>query len=78
MVWFLVWVVLLLGAAGVFFLLGRNLWRKGRELAHEIGDATDRLTTLTDRLAELDTSGDASRAVPGDVRSESSSPRPRR
>ena len=28
MLWVLVWVVLVLAAAGVFFLLGRDLWRK--------------------------------------------------
>ena len=51
--WVLVWVVLLLAAAGVFFLLGRDLWRKARALTRELGVATDRLTEVTDRLAEL-------------------------
>ena len=53
MLWVLVWVVLVLAAAGVFFLLGRDLWRKARALVRELGVATDRLTEVTDRLAEL-------------------------
>jgi hypothetical protein len=51
--WVLVWVVLLLAAAGVFFLLGRDLWRKARALSRELGIATDRLSEVSDRLAEL-------------------------
>ncbi len=51
--WVLVWVVLLLAAAGVFFLLGRDLWRKARALTRELGVATDRLSEVSDRLAEL-------------------------
>jgi hypothetical protein len=51
--WVLVWLVLALAAAGVFFLLGRDLWRKARALTRELGVATDRLTEVTDRLAEL-------------------------
>ena len=53
MLWVLVWVVLVLAAAGVFFLLGRDLWRKARALTRELGVATDRLTEVTDRLADL-------------------------
>jgi hypothetical protein len=51
--WVLVWVVLVLAAAGVFFLLGRDLWRKARALTRELGVATDRLSEVSDRLAEL-------------------------
>jgi len=51
--WVLVWLVLVLAAAGAFFLLGRDLWRKARALTRELGVATDRLTEITDRLAEL-------------------------
>jgi hypothetical protein len=51
--WVLVWVVLLLAAAGVFFLLGRDLWRKARALTRELGVATDRLSEVSDRLADL-------------------------
>ena len=53
MLWVLVWLVLALAAAGVLFLLGRDLWRKARALTRELGVATDRLTEVTDRLAEL-------------------------
>ena len=79
--WFLLWTVLVLGAAGVFFLLGRDLWRKSKALARELSAATDRLTVLGDRLADLE----ASRTVAedptgprGDVRSQGSSPRQQR
>jgi hypothetical protein len=51
--WVLVWLVLALAAAGVLFLLGRDLWRKARALTRELGVATDRLSEVTDRLAEL-------------------------
>jgi hypothetical protein len=51
--WFLVWVVLVLAAAGVFFLLGRDLWRKARALTRELGAVTDRLSEVTDRLGDL-------------------------
>ena len=53
MLWVLFWLVLVLAAAGAFFLLGRDLWRKARALTRELGVATDRLTEITDRLAEL-------------------------
>ena len=52
MLWVLVWVLLVLGAALVFFLLGRRLWRQAKALTAELGTATDRLTELTDRLAD--------------------------
>jgi hypothetical protein len=51
--WVLVWVVLVLAAAGMFFLLGRDLWHKTKALTHELGVATDRLSEVSDRLAEL-------------------------
>ena len=51
--WVLVWVVLVLAAAGVFFLLGRDLWRKATALTRELGVATDRLSEVSDRLADL-------------------------
>jgi len=87
--WFLVWTVLVLGAAGVFFLLGRDLWRKSKALVRELTTATDRLTEIGDRLADLDqatrdqaASPGNSRNTPGvqvrDVRSQGSSPRQQR
>jgi hypothetical protein len=53
MIWFGTWVVLVLAAAGVFFLLGRDLWRKARALTRELGAATDRLGQVSDRLSDL-------------------------
>ncbi len=50
MLWVAAWAVLLLGAAAVFFLLGRDLWRKAKTLTRELGAATDRLAAITDRL----------------------------
>lgn len=54
--WLLLWTLLVLGAAGVFFLLGRRLWRQGKALGHELGAAADRFSAVADRLAELDDS----------------------
>ena len=65
MLWVLIWVLLVLGAALVFFLLGRRLWRQVKALTAELGTATDRLTELTDRLAALEPSPIA-RAEPVD------------
>jgi hypothetical protein len=82
--WFLVWAVLVLGAAGLFFLLGRDLWRRSRALVRELSTATDRLTELGDRLADLDHGAQAGNqrndpgAQVGDVRSPGSSPRQQR
>jgi nitrogen-specific signal transduction histidine kinase len=53
-IWFLVWTLLALAAAAVLSLLGRRLWRQARELTREMGEAADRLSALTDRLAEID------------------------
>ena len=53
MPWVLVWLVLVLAAAGAFFLLGRDLWRKARALTRELRVATDRLSEVSDRLADL-------------------------
>jgi hypothetical protein len=72
--WFLVWLVLVLAAAGVFFLVGRDLWRKARALTRELGEATDRLTEITDRLSSLEPHPPAS----SDVRSQGSFPRQQR
>ena len=40
MIWVAVWAVLLLAAATVFFLLGRDLWRKAKALTRELGTAS--------------------------------------
>jgi hypothetical protein len=70
MIWVALWAVLLLGAAGVFFLLGRDLWRKAKTLTRELGTATDQLAAITDRLADLDP---ATREPAPDVRSQGTS-----
>ncbi len=80
--WFLLWSVLVLAAAGVFFLLGRNLWRTSRALVRDLGAAADRLDVLTERLTELDEAREASQnptpTGTGDVRSPGSGPRQQR
>ena len=84
MLWFLLWTLLVLGAAGVFFLLGRDLWRKAKALVGELTTATERLTEIGDLLADLDQEAppENPRRSPGvragDVRSPGSSPRQQR
>jgi C4-dicarboxylate-specific signal transduction histidine kinase len=51
--WTLVWIVLVLGALGVLFLLGRSLWRKGMALARELADAAERMAAVTDQLTTV-------------------------
>jgi hypothetical protein len=80
-IWFLVWLVLVLAAAAVLGVLGRDLWRRSRLLVRELGAATDRPTEITDRLGDLEAARQSPRAAPpgrpaGDVGSnESSAPR---
>ena len=76
MLWVLVWVLLVLGAALVFFLLGRRLWRQAKALTAELGAATDRLTELTDRLAELETAPVTGHGQADGVRSQGPRRRP--
>ena len=70
MLWVLVWVLLVLGAALLLFLLGRRLWRQAKALTVELGTATERLTELTDRLAELQTSPISGDELADGVRSQ--------
>lgn len=51
--WTLIWVMLVLGALVVLFLVGRSLWRKGLALARELGEATERLSAISDELETL-------------------------
>jgi hypothetical protein len=74
--WVLVWVLLVLGAALLFFLLGRRLWRQARALSAELGTATERLTELTDRLEALDGAPVARPERPDGVRSQGPRRRP--
>ncbi len=64
--WVLLWLVLVLAAAGVLYLAARRLLRKGLALARELGDAADLLSDVTRRLedpqpatASLDTAASA-------------------
>ena len=54
--WTLLWIVLVAGALGVFFLVGRSLWRKGMALLTELGTASDRLGSVADELEALNAS----------------------
>ena len=74
--WFLLWAVLVLGAAGVFFLIGRDLWRKSKALFGELDTASERFGALTDRLEDLQADQSRQGPAPRDVRSQGSSPRP--
>jgi hypothetical protein len=49
-VWTLLWVVLVVAALGVLFLIGRGLWRKAIALLSELGTATERLSAVADEL----------------------------
>jgi predicted PurR-regulated permease PerM len=51
--WVLVALVLLAAAGIFFFLIGRSLWRRGAALFQEIGEASDRLSVVSDQLQEL-------------------------
>jgi hypothetical protein len=68
--WVLIWVLLVLGAALLLFLLGRRLWRQAKALTVELGTATERLTELTDRLEALETSSMATIDQVDGVRSQ--------
>jgi len=54
--WTLLWIVLVVAALGVFFLVGRSLWRKGMALLTELGTASDRLASVADELDTLNAS----------------------
>lgn len=53
MLWFTVWTVLVVGTLVGAFLLGRDLWRKARALLVELERASEVMTRLADRAAEL-------------------------
>jgi hypothetical protein len=52
--WVLIWTLLLLGAAAVFAVLGRSLYRKAGALVLELGRAGDQLAAVAERLEELE------------------------
>jgi len=51
--WTILWVLLILGALWVFFLLGRMVWHKASALLAELSAAAERFQVISDRLAEL-------------------------
>lgn len=51
--WVLLWTAIVVGAAAVFFLVARSLWRKSVALFTELGTAADRLAVLDQELATL-------------------------
>ncbi len=53
MVWVVVWVVLVLGALAGAFLLGRDLWRRGRALVAELERASQVLGALAEHASTL-------------------------
>jgi hypothetical protein len=74
--WFLVWTLLALAAGVVLFLLGRRLWRQARALTREMSEAADRLSALTDRLAEITPDRNLLGDDPDGVRSQGPRRRP--
>jgi hypothetical protein len=76
MIWVLVWTVLVLGSAGVLFVLGRRLWRQTKALTSQLGAAADRLAEVTDRLADLEQARETVAEPPDGVGSPSSRRRP--
>jgi hypothetical protein len=46
--WTVLWLILVIGAAGYLFLIGRSLWRRASALFTELG----RATTLVDGMSE--------------------------
>lgn len=59
MLWVIVWVVLVVGALAVLFLLGRMLWRKAGALGREMSTAAERLDGVAARLESLSVADDA-------------------
>ena len=51
--WVLLWVALVLAAAGVLGLIGRTLWYKAKALTAEVTQASERLSAVADSLAAL-------------------------
>jgi hypothetical protein len=56
--WILLWLVLLAGAAVVLFLLGRRLVHQGLAVMGELAVAGERVQALQDELARLEVSAE--------------------
>lgn len=66
MTWVLVWTLLVVGAVAVLGLLGLRLWRQAKALTLELGAASERLTEVSTRLADLTSAvEDAAGRAPG-------------
>jgi hypothetical protein len=52
--WILIWVLVLLGTAAVFAVLGRSLYRKAGALVLELGRAGDEFAAVAERLEALE------------------------
>lgn len=48
--WVALWVVLLVGAAAVFWVIGRDVYRKGKALARVAAEEADRLARAMEPL----------------------------
>ena len=54
MLWFIVWLLLVIGTLVGAFFLGRRLYRSGRALVAEMGQAADLVGDLAARVSELE------------------------
>ena len=61
--WTLLWLVLVLAAAGFLFLVGRRLLRKGLALGRELSEAAEVLARVSERLEEQQASASSTRAT---------------
>ena len=50
--WVALWVVLAAGATGYLWVLGRDVWRKGKALAAELAEASARLNEVAAPLQD--------------------------
>jgi hypothetical protein len=48
--WFLLWLILVAGAVGLFAYLGVRLWRQAKALTSELSAASDRLGEISSAM----------------------------
>ena len=51
--WVLLWFVLVLGAAGLFALLGVRLFRQAKALVRELSAVSDRLAQVSEAVTHM-------------------------
>ena len=68
--WTLLWLVLVIGAAGYLFLLLRALWRKLSALFTELGAAAELMGTVSEQLEALNEAAAAASARSGTAEPE--------